>query len=108
MTFHILGIGVPSSLFNAYYRAATTLIILYGPSQFSWNFPAARSAMFSKTLLKARSPARNACCFICMLYRFVILCWYNAIRTVRDSRSSSVISKSLAMASVLACLGISI
>ena len=62
--------------------------------------------MFSKTLLKIRSLARNERGFTCMLYRFVNLCWYNAIRTAIGSRSSSVISKSLVTASALAFSGI--
>ena len=84
-----------------YNPAATTLTIMYGPSQFGWNLLATGSSVFSKTLLKTRSPARNACNFTCMLYRFVCLCWYDAILTVAASHSSFFISKSLAMASTL-------
>ena len=32
---------------------------MYDPSQFGWNLPVVGSAMFSKTLLKTRSPALN-------------------------------------------------
>ena len=58
--------------------------------------------MFSKTLLKTRSPARNARDFTCMLYRFVSICWYDAIRKAVAAQSLSVIPKSLVMASALA------
>ena len=62
--------------------------------------------MFSNTFLKTRSPARNASGFTCPFYRFVSLCWYDAIHTTAALRSSSVISKSLVMASALDFLGI--
>ena len=42
---------------------------------------------------------------ICLLYKFVILYWYDVIRTTTTSRSSSVIYRSLARASVLASSG---
>ena len=58
--------------------------------------------MFSKTLLKTRSLARNARDFTCLLYRFVSICWYGAIRTAAASQSLPVISKSLVTASALA------
>ena len=61
--------------------------------------------MFSKTLLKTRSPARNARDFTCLLSRFVSICWYDAIRKASASQSLSVISKSLVMASTLAFQG---
>ena len=93
--------GVPSSLSNAYNPATLTLTIMYGPSQFGWNLSAAGSTVFSNNFLKARSPARNASGFTCLLYKFVIICLYDAIRT-----SSFAISKSLEVALVLAFLGI--
>ena len=79
---------------------------MYGLSQFGWNLPAVESAVFSKTLLKTRSPAWNVCCLTRLLYKFVVLCWYDAIRTTAASWSSFVISKSLARALVLASLEI--
>ena len=100
--FHILGTGVSSSLFKEYDPATPTLTIMYGPSQFGWNFPTAWSVVFSKTLLKTRSSTHNARDFTCMLYRFVSLCRYDAIHTVVASQSSSVIFKSLVMAATLA------
>ena len=57
--------------------------------------------MFLKTLLKTRSSVWNARNFTCLLYRFVSLCWYDVIRIVAASRSSSIISKSLVTASLL-------
>ena len=81
---------------------------MYGPSQFGWNLSAAESDVFSKTHLRTGSPARNIRCFTRLLYRFVILCWYDAIRTAAASRNLSIISKSLARASVLASSGISV
>ena len=62
--------------------------------------------MFSKTLLKTRSPSRNVSGFTCLFYRFVSLCWYDTIHTAAALRSSSVISKSLVMASALDFLGV--
>ena len=59
MTFHILGTGVPSSLFKAYDPTAPTRTNVYGPSQFGWNFPSAGLAVFSKTLLITKSPSWN-------------------------------------------------
>ena len=64
--------------------------------------------MFSKTLLKARSPTRNARDFTCLLYKFVSLYWYDAIRTAAASRSSSDISKTLVTTSALDFSGISV
>ena len=66
------------------------------------------STMFSKTLLKTRSPARNVRDLTHLLYRFVILCWYEAIRITTASWSSSAISRSLVMVSVLVFPGISV
>ena len=84
-TFHIRGTDVPSSLFNVYVSVG-------------WNLLAARYAVFSKT----------PHCLTRLSYKFVILCWYDAICTVAASWSSSVIFKSLARASVLVSLGISV
>ena len=64
MTFDILGIGVPSSLFNAYNPAVPTRTIVYGFSQFGWNFPSTGLAVFSKTrsdLLHGMYAALPAC-----------------------------------------------
>ena len=80
--------------------------MVYHSSQFSWNFPAVGFAMFSKTLLKTRSLAWNVHCLTCLLCKFEVLCWYDSIRIATASRSSYVISKSLAKASVLASPGI--
>ena len=49
--------------------------------------------MFLKTLLKTKSMAQNAHCLTRLLYRFVILCLYDAISTVVASRSSSAVFK---------------
>ena len=108
MAFHILGTRVPSSLFNAYDPATPTRTTVYGPSQFGWNFPSARLAVFLKTLLKTRSPSLNVHGFTHLLYRFFSLCWYDAIHTAIASRSSSTISRSLVTASALTCPGIPI
>ena len=64
--------------------------------------------MFSKTLLKTNSSARNVRRFTRQLCKFSSLYWYDAIRTTTDSRSSSVVSRSLAIASAFAFLGISV
>ena len=74
-----MGTGASSSLFNEYDPVDLTHTITYGPSQFGWNLPTAGFVVFSKTLLRTRSPTRNARGFICLLYKFVILCWYDAI-----------------------------
>ena len=103
-----MGTGVQSSLSNVYDPAGPTLTIVYGPSQFGWNLPVARFAMFLKTLLKTRSSAWYARCLTHLLYKFVVLCWYDSIHTAATSRSSSVISRSLVRASILASLGISV
>ena len=66
------------------------------------------SAMFLKTFLRTRSPARNVSYFTCLLYELVDLCWYDAMHTTAASRSSSTISKSFAMALILAFSGISV
>ena len=57
--------------------------------------------MFSKTLVKTRSSAWNVRGLTHLLYRFIILCWYKAIRITATSWSSFVISKSLMMVLVL-------
>ena len=67
-----------------------------------------RSAVFLKTFLRTRSPARNVRYFTCLLYELAALCWYDAMHTTAASRSSSAISKSFAMALVLAFSGISV
>ena len=74
MVFHILGIGIPSNLFNAYDLAALTRITVYGPSQFGWNFLFAGLAVFSKTFLKTMSLSWNVHSFTSLLYRFFNLC----------------------------------
>ena len=63
--------------------------------------------MFSKTLLKTNSSGRNVHGFTRRLCRFDSLCWYDAKRTTAASRSLSVVSRSLAMASSFSFLGIS-
>ena len=63
--------------------------------------------MFSKTLLKINSPGMNVCGFTHRLCKFASLCLYDAMRTDVASWSSSVVSRSLAMASTLASSGIS-
>ena len=63
--------------------------------------------MFSKTLLKTNSLARNVRGFACRLYKFVSLCWYDAICIAAASRSLSVVSWSLAMTSTFIFSGIS-
>ena len=102
MSFHILGTGVPSRLFNEYNSAAPTRTTLYDPSQFGWNFPSVGLAVFSKTLLKAMSLSWNVRGFIRLLYKFANLCWYDSIRITAALRSSSAISRSLATALALA------
>ena len=95
MAFHILGTGVSSSLFNAYDPASPTQTTVYVPSQFGWNFPSVGLAVFSKTLLKTRSPSWNVRGFTCLLYRLTSLYWYDTIHTTIALRSSSSISRSL-------------
>ena len=79
---------------------------MYDPSQLGWNFLSAGLAVFSKTLLKTNSSARNVCGFTRRLCKFSSLCWYDAIRTAAASESSSTVSRSLAMASAFAFSGI--
>ena len=98
MTFHILVTRVMSSLFNAYDLAAPIWTTVYGPSQFGWNFLSAGLEVFSKTLLKTRSPSWNVCGVTHLLYRFVNLCWHDAMHTAAALRSSSIISRSLVTA----------
>ena len=62
--------------------------------------------MFSKTLRKTNSLGRNVHGFTHRLCKFASLCWYDAIRTAVASRSSSVVSRSLAMVSAFAFLEI--
>ena len=62
--------------------------------------------MFSKTLLRTSSLALNVRGFTRRLYQLANLYWYEAMRMVAASRSSSIMSKSLIMASVLVPLGI--
>ena len=103
-----LGTGIQSSLSNAYDPTGPTLTIVYGPSQFGWNLPTTGSTLFSKTLLKTRSPTWYACCLTHLLYKFVVLCWYDVIRIVAASRSKFTISRSLVRALVLASSEISV
>ena len=63
--------------------------------------------MFSKTLLKTNSLGRNVRGFTHWLWKFASLYWYDAMRTVVASRSSSIVFRSLAMALAFAFLGIS-
>ena len=63
--------------------------------------------MFSKTILKTNSLGRNVHGFIPRLCKFASLYWYDAMHTVATSRSSSVVSGSLTMASTFSFLGIS-
>ena len=62
--------------------------------------------MFSKTLLKTNSLARNVCGFTRRLCKFASLRWYDVMLTAAASRSSSVVSRSLAMALAFAFSGI--
>ena len=72
-----------------------------------WNFPSVGLVVFSKTILKTNSPGRNIRGFTRWLCKFASLCWYHIMRIVAASRSSSIMSKSLAMASTFAFSGIS-
>ena len=74
---------------------------MYGPSPLGWNFPSVELDVFSKTLLKTSSPALNVHGFTRRLCQLANLCWYEAMRMVVASRSSSAVSRSLIMASVL-------
>ena len=64
--------------------------------------------MFLKTFLKTRSSGWNIQGFMRLLYRFASLRWYDVIRTVAASRSSSAMSRSLITYSVFDCSGISV
>ena len=75
---------------------------MYGPSQLGWNFPSVGLAVFLKTILKTNSIGRNVRGFTHWLCKFANLRWYDAMRTTAVSRSSSVVSRSLAMASAFA------
>ena len=75
---------------------------MYGSSQFGWNFTFAELALFSKTLLKTNSLGRDLRSFTRRLCKFSNLYWYEAMRTNAASRSSSFVSRSLAMASTFA------
>ena len=77
-----------------------------GSSQLGWTFQFARLVVFSKTLLKTNSPGRNVRVFIRRLCKFASLCWYDTMRTTAASWSSSIVSRSLAMASVFSFSGI--
>ena len=81
---------------------------MYGPSQLAWNFLFARLAVFLKILLKTNSPALNVRGFTCRLCKFANRCWYDAMRTIAASQSSSVLSWSLVMSSKIASSGISV
>ena len=76
------------------------------PSQLGWNFPSTGLVVFLKTLLKTNSSARNVHEFTRRLCKFASLYWYDAIHTAAASRSSSVVSRSLATASTFAFSGI--
>ena len=80
---------------------------MYGPSQFGWNFPSAGLAMLLKTSLKTKYLGRNVHGFTRWLCKFASLCWYDAMLIAAVSRSSSVMSRSLAMTSAFAFSGIS-
>ena len=62
--------------------------------------------MFSKIMIKNHSPGRNVHDFTRWLCKFVSLYWYDAIRIVVVSRSSSIVSRSLATTSAFAFSGI--
>ena len=79
---------------------------MYGPSQLGWNFSFARLAVFFMTLLQTNSPGRNVSGFTRQLCKFASFYGYDIMRTAAASRSSSVVSKSLAMAATLASSGI--
>ena len=63
--------------------------------------------MFSKTLLRTNSLGRNVRDFTHWLWKFASLYWYDAMRPAVASWSSSIVSRSLAMASAFAFSGIS-
>ena len=81
---------------------------MYGPSQLGWNFPSTGLDLFSKTLLKTNSSALNVRDFTRQLCQLANLYWYEAMRTIAASRSSSSMFRCLIMASVLASSGIPI
>ena len=81
--------------------------MLHGPSQLGWNLPFTGLAVFSKTFLRAKSPALNVRGFTCRLCKLANLCWYDAMRTDSASRSSSAVSRYLITASMFVSLGIS-
>ena len=64
--------------------------------------------MFSKKFLSTISPCWNIRGFTRMLYRFVILRWYDAIRRAATSCSSSTMSRSLITYSVFDSSSISV
>ena len=103
-----LGTGVPSSLSNTYDPDSLAFFTIYDPSQFGWNFPTDGLVVFSKTFLKTKSLSWNIRSFTRLLYRFVILRWYDVIRTTTASYSLSIMSKSLITDSVFDCSGISV
>ena len=85
ITFHILGSSVPSSLSNAYDPDLLARVIIYGPSQFGWNFSVDGSTVFSK-LFSGPGPLAEtlrvsrvccigflACCGM-MLFAQLLLC----------------------------------
>ena len=80
---------------------------MYDPSKVGWNFPLVGLAVFSKTLLKTNSSGTNVRGFTHQLCKFSSLYCYDAISTIAASRSSSIVSRSLAMASKFSFLGIS-
>ena len=80
---------------------------MYDPSQLGWNFLSVGLAVFSKTILKTNSLGRNVRGFTRWLWKFSSLYWYDAMRAATPSRSSSIVSRSLAMASAFAFSGIS-
>ena len=82
------------------------MALINSPSQLGWNFPSAGLAVFSRALLKTNSPSRNVRGFTCRLRKFFSLYWYDALHTATASRSSLVMSRSLAMALEFAFSGI--
>ena len=79
---------------------------MYGPSQLGWNFPSTGLAVFSKTLFKTNSSGRKVRSITRWLWKFTSLRCYDSMRIASTSRSSSVVSRSLAKASAFAFLGI--
>ena len=64
-------------------------VTLYGPSQVGANFPALMSFVFPITFRSTRSPTPNSLFLTSLLYLWVSLYWYSAIRIVTDSQNSS-------------------